>query len=93
MATTAVPEPPPTAHPEEGVQGPFERISTPGCFVLNRTGELLRIPEDALSPGRSPNIDIVSKDPWLVTRISNDPYLPLNKARAVAADMDLPVNF
>ena len=80
-------------HPEMGVSGPFDRITSPGCFVVNRTGELLRIPEDALQPGRSPAIDIVSKDPWLVTRISNDPYLALNKARAVAADMDLPVSF
>ena len=93
MTTSLAPEPVATSHPEEGVTGPFESISHPGCFVVNRTGELLRIPDDALAPGRSPTIDIVSKDPWKVTRISNDPYLPLNKARALAADMDLPVNF
>ena len=80
-------------HPEVGVTGPFDRINRPGCFVVNRTGELMRIPEDALQPGRSPAIDIVSRDPWLVTKISNDAYLPLNKARALAADMDLPVCF
>ena len=82
-----------THHPEEGVTGPFDRITYPGTFVVNRSGELLRIPEDALQPGRTPAIDIVSRDPWMVTRISNDPYLPLNKARALAADMDLTVNF
>ena len=82
-----------TSHPEVGIQGPFDRINAPGSFVVNRSGELLRIPEDALAPGRSPTIDIVSRDPWLVTRISTDPYVSLNKARALAADMDLPVNF
>ena len=82
-----------THHPEEGVRGPFEKISAAGCFVLNRTGDLLRVPEDALQPRRSPAMDIVSKDSWLVTRLSTDPYLPLNKARALAADMDLLVNF
>jgi len=28
-----------------------------------------------------------------VTRISDDPYLPMTKARMIAADLDLPVNF
>jgi hypothetical protein len=76
-----------------GISGPFERISQPGCFVVNKTGDLIRIPDDALVEGRSPTIDIVSREPWFVTKISSDPYLPLRKARAVAADMDLHVNF
>ncbi len=76
-----------------GISGPFERISQPGCFVVNKTGDLIRIPEDALAEGSSPTIDVVSREPWLVTKISSNPYLPLRKARAVAADMDLHVNF
>jgi hypothetical protein len=28
-----------------------------------------------------------------VAKISNDPYIVLSKARAIAADLDLPVNF
>ena len=75
------------------ISGPFERIGLPGCFVLNRTGDLLRVPDDALVEGRSPTIDIVSNEPWMVTKISDDPYLPLRAARALAADMDLHVNF
>lgn len=75
------------------ISGPFERISQPGCFVFNRTGDLVRVPEDALVEGRSPTIDIVSKEPWMLTKISNDPYVPLRAARALAADMDLHVNF
>jgi len=76
-----------------GISGPFERISQPGCFLFNKTGDLVRIPDDALADGRSPTIDVVSNEPWLLTKISNDPYLPLRKARAVAADMDLQINF
>ena len=75
------------------ISGPFARISQPGCFVLNKTGDLFRIPEDALVEGSSPTIDVVSHEPWLMTKISSDPYLPLRKARAVAADMDLSINF
>ena len=80
-------------HEARGIYGPFDKIGEPGCFVLNSTGDLLRVPEDALVSGRSPTIDVVSKEPWLVTKISSDPYLPLRTARAQAADMDLFVNF
>jgi hypothetical protein len=84
-----------TAHfsPGSGATEAFGEISIPGCYVLNRTGDLLRIPDDALAPGRSPVLDIVSKNEWVVTRISDNPYLTLSKARSVAADMDLVVNF
>ena len=80
-------------HESLGISGPFDRISQPGCFVVNRTGDLLRVPEEALVTGRSPTLDVVSKEPWLVTKISNDPYMPIGAARAKAADQDLFVNF
>ena len=83
----------PVMEPEMAISGPFNRISKPGCFVMNHTGDLLRVPPDALAEGRSPTLDIVSKDPWHVTKIAEDPYVPLSKARALAADLDLPVNF
>jgi hypothetical protein len=81
------------AQPSSARTEPFEQISTPGCYILKQTGTLLRVPLDALGNGRGPAINVVSKDRWLVTKISSDPYLPLSRARAVAADCDLPVNF
>jgi len=75
------------------IAGPFRRISEPGCFVINHTGDLLRVPDDAVELGRSPTIDIVSKNDWTVTKISNDPYMPLRSARMLAADLDLFINF
>jgi hypothetical protein len=71
----------------------FDQINSAGVYVENRTGSLMRIPEDALIPGRSPAIEILSTDPWVVTKISSDPYLPLTKARLIAADLDLVVHF
>jgi hypothetical protein len=71
----------------------FDQIETPGTYVECRTGTLLRVPEDALAPGRSPRIEIVAHEPWTVTRLAEDPYVPLTKARMIAADLDLPVNF
>jgi hypothetical protein len=81
------------SHRESARTEPFEQISTPGCYILKQTGTLLRVPPDALENGQSPAMNVVSKDRWLVTKISSDPYLPLGRARAVAADCDLPVNF
>jgi hypothetical protein len=71
----------------------FDQIELPGTYVECRTGTLLRLPEDALAPGRSLHIEIIAREPWTVTRLSDDPYLPLIKARKIAADLDLPVNF
>ena len=82
-----------TVQGDLGRTEPFEQISSPGCYILKQTGTLLRVPPDALIPGRSPAIDVVSKDQWMVSKISSDPYMTLSKARAVAADLDLPVNF
>ena len=76
-----------------GSTNPFDQINSHGCYIWRSTGDLLRVPEDALAPERSPKIDLVSKDPCLVTKISSDPYVSVSKARAIAADMDLPVNF
>ncbi len=76
-----------------GTQIPFEAINEPGTYVTNWSGHLLRIPEDALKPGRSPVIEILGNEQLFVTRISNDPFMPLTKARMRAADADVAVNF
>ncbi len=67
----------------------FDQVNTPGLYIENRAGFLFRIPEDALVPGRSPGIEILSTDPCVVTKISDDPFLPITKARMIAADLDL----
>jgi hypothetical protein len=71
----------------------FEQINAPGVYVEQRTGTLLRVPEDAVVPGRSPVLEVVTNEPWVVSKISDDPFLSLTKARMVAADLDLYVNF
>ena len=75
------------------IQMPFEEISEPGTYFSNWSGHLLRIPEDGLKAGCSPVIDIRGKSPMIVTKLSDDPYMTLTKARIIAADLDLDVNF
>ncbi len=72
---------------------PFESICEPGAYVCNWSGHLLRVPSDAVTAGRSPLINIVGADCLFVTKICNDPFVPLTKARLLACNFDIAVNF
>jgi len=76
-----------------GTQVPFESINESGCYICNWSGHLLRIPEDAVKPGRSPLLSIKGPETLFVTKVSNNPFIPLSKARMLAADCDVSVNF
>ena len=72
---------------------PWSSISEPGCYICNWSGHLLRVPEDGIAPGRSPLIDIVGREPLFVTKISNNPFVPVTKAKLLASNADVNVNF
>ena len=72
---------------------PWDQINEPGAYVCQWSGHLLRVPEDGVTAGRSPMINIVGPDPLYVTKISDYPWIPLTKARMLASNYDLNVNF
>ena len=72
---------------------PWDNINEPGTYVCNWSGHLLRVPEDGVTPGRSPLVSIVGQDPLFVTKICDDPFVPLTKARLLASNFDIMVNF
>jgi hypothetical protein len=76
-----------------GSQFRFDALDTPGCYVSNWSGHLIRVPEDALKQGNSPMIEVRGREPMIVTKLSNDPYLTISKARMIAADLDVSVEF
>ena len=76
-----------------GTQIPFESINEPGCYICNWSGHLLRVPEDAIKPGRSPVSNLSGIEALFVTKIHSDPFVPVTKARMLAADCDVVVNF
>ena len=76
-----------------GAQFPFETLNEPGTYISNWTGHLLRIPDEALKAGHSPMIEIKGKEQMFVTKLSDDPYLSIGKARMIAADLDIAINF
>ncbi len=76
-----------------GTQIAFENINEPGCYVCNWSGQLIRVPEDAIKPGRSPLMSITGRETPYVTKISDNPFMAVSKARTLAADGDISVNF
>ena len=77
----------------QGTVTPFDAISEPGAYICNWSGHLLRVPEDGVAPGRSPVVNLVGRDPLTVTKISSNPFITLTKAKLIASNFDLNVNF
>ena len=76
-----------------GTTIPFEGIQEPGCYVCNWNGHLLRVPEDGVAAGRSPVLTFCGPEPLFVTKIADNPFIPLTKARMVGSNLDIAVNF
>lgn len=71
----------------------FNDIDEPGTYYSHTTGWLYRMPEDSLSQGHSPVVNIVTSEDHYLTKISDDPWVPIGKARELCANMDFDVNF
>jgi len=76
-----------------GITVPFDSINEPGCYICNWSGHLLRVPDDGIAPGRSPRMNLVGCDPLYVTKISDNPFIPVTKARILSANYDVCCNF
>ncbi len=93
MTTTASPSALSPASAGVGNTFAYDQIDNPGTYVCNWSGHLLRVPEDGTKAGRSPVLEIRGKEQLHVTKLSSDPFVALTKARMIASDLDLPVNF
>jgi hypothetical protein len=72
---------------------PFNEITQSGAYYNHTTGWLYRVPGEGLALGHSPVMNILSSDENFVTKISDDPYIPVSKARQICSNMDFAVNF
>lgn len=72
---------------------PFNDIGSPGAYVACELGLLFRVPADALVPSGCAPVAVAAKKPVYVVRISENAWLPVTRARQLAAGFDLPVNF
>jgi hypothetical protein len=71
----------------------FNEINEPGCYIIMGSGDLVRVPREALATGRSPLITIHSKGATRVAQLSNDDAEPVTHLRHLAADNDIKPNF
>jgi len=67
---------------------PLGKVTRLGTYYMWSTGGICRIPKEALKGG-----EIVLQGDNRVTRLTDDPFTPLSKARMIAADANLEVNF
>ena len=71
----------------------WDDLETPGFYVSRETGNGYRIPSEALVKGASPIIEQVSARPTRLVRLSENPFIPLIKARNLAANRNIEPNF
>jgi hypothetical protein len=74
-------------------QTTWEELREPGAYVEEGSGDLFRVPQEALVTGCSPIISRVSNGASRLVRVSDNPSVPLLKARMVAADHNIEPNF
>jgi len=71
----------------------WNAINESGCYLLVDSGELIRIPAEAVAPGHSPLVTITATRETRVAKLSDNPAEPISVLRALAADNDYFVNF
>jgi len=72
---------------------PFNEIREPGTYYFHTTGWIFRVPPECLSPGHSPVLNIHGNDQCYVTKITDNPWIPVGKAREICSNWDFMVNF
>ena len=76
-------------HPEVS----WDDLEAPGFYVSRATGNGYRVPAEAVTKGASPIIEQVSAQPSRLVKISDNPFIPLLKARNLAANCNIEPNF
>ncbi len=71
----------------------WDDVSQPGAYVEKGTGDLFRIPKEALLQGASPLIVKQSRGASRLLMISSDPYITTERARMLAAESNVQPNF
>jgi len=80
-------------HRDVLTQVTWEQIDDPGAYVDLETGDLYRIPPEALVRGSSPVICKESNRASRFVKISSNPFVTLLKARKVCANHNVEPNF
>ncbi len=71
----------------------WESINEPGAYVEIGTGDLYRIPQEALMRASSPMIRKESLGASRLVRVSKDPFVTTLEARMICAENNIHPNF
>lgn len=71
----------------------WEDINQPGAYVEMGTGDLYRIPKEALIPGSSPLIRKESAGASRLVQLSPNPFITTFQARLLACEHNVEPNF
>jgi len=93
MSTATVSSPSCESTIRPGATVPLDVIGAPGAYVCNWSGHLLRVSSQALLCGHRPLLNLVGSEPLTVTKISDDPDIPLATAKLLAQRLNLRANF
>lgn len=75
------------------IEMPWNDIEHPGCYLVIGSGDLIRVPQEALLTGHSPVITVTSNGETRVAKLTDNPATPISTLRTIAADNDFTVNF
>ena len=71
----------------------WEEIHEPGAYAERGSGDLYRVPKEALIPGASPAIVKESRGASVLLKVSDDPFVTTFKARLLCAQHNVEANF
>ncbi len=71
----------------------WEDVSEPGAYVEKSSGDMFRIPREALLKGASPLIMRESQSPSRLVRVSKDPFVTVLEARHRCAQHNISTSF
>lgn len=71
----------------------WENIHEPGAYVERGSGDLYRIPKEALIQGGSPVVVKESRGASRLVQLSRDPFITTLEARLICAQHNIQPNF
>ncbi len=81
--------------PQEGdvLPTPLDKIAEPGAYVCPATGDLIRVVRTGACSDEEGLVKQHGTQAIFVTQVSNDPFIPISRARIAAANLDIEVSF
>ncbi len=71
----------------------WDDMEEPGAYVEMGTGDLYRVPKEALIPGMSPVIRKESAGSSRFVRVSKNPFITTLQARLITCEHNIEPNF